>query len=458
MNIIYKWDMGNGDILYGENISYTYPLPGNYIVTLTATDVNGDVDTRTALVYVSSSLETFVWDFGDGNYNEGQNVSNTYLSAGSYTPKLYVGGDIAVDEVTVIWPTPETVLTQILKTSFQLGFNMKQGIGFNENTGEWPKVDINGGAIKITDDNNNNRVIVLDSDDGLFYDITYGQHDNEDYIFTDKTDMDGNGYDISPEVTFKEDRGEYEKFTIENLSNRIYIRPHDEKKRGNVGFDERGFIENTEFTSMIYADGEPFKESAKTEQINGEEILYDRKVEGKRLQTKFISNKSSISVVGRQQEYLVKDVKYKPETRVTLEGNNQELLQTGLLTWLTRSNKLTTDKISKEKILLGDVIAITGTDNKNKSAFKTTDIEIISNSGSFVMFWSTNEPPGGFLQFGEDVGGWKLYYSETMTDIEIPLEYEVFDFRIYNEIKTPQLSYYFDDVKQNNADNVCPIW
>lgn len=344
--------------------------------------------------------------------------------------------------------------------SFPLGFNMEQGIGFSENTGHWPTPGKNGGVIRVTDDNDNLRVLVLDDIDGVFYDITYGKHNNEDPVFTDKTSMGGVGQDIATEVSFKEDRGEHEKFTIENLANRFYMRPYDETNRDHTGFDDKGFIEDTEFESTIFVDGEPTTAAATAEDIHGEEIVYDRRVEGKRLQTKLASNKSGFHLVGRQQDHLVKNVNYMPDLRPGTEGDYQEDIQDDLLHWFTRSDNLVLDRIERDNLVgVTEYTAITGPDGKNNSGFKLTvegDIEITTSS--FVMFWAKNYTNTPAFSSVAGLNDWTLYYGTTDVDLVLPITVEFFDVRVYSASKTDVVSYYYDDTVYHNADNVCPIW
>ena len=344
--------------------------------------------------------------------------------------------------------------------SFPLGFNMDQGIGFSENTGHWPIPEKNGGAIRIVDDKNQIRVLVLDRTDGVFYDVTYGRHNNEDKIFTDKTDMAGNGLDIEAEVAFKEDRGEHEKFTIENLANRFYVRPYEETNRNQNGFDDKGFIEDTEFESTIFVDGEPTTAAAKAGDMHGEEVVYDRRVEGKRLQTKFKSNKSGFQIVGRQQDYLVKNVNYLPDLRPGTEGDYQEEIQKDLIHWYTRSENPVLDRIERDTLVFPDeYVAVKGPDNKEKSGFKlTTERGVEITTLSFVLFWAKDYHNPLFLHTVAGIDDWVLYYGDSDVDLILPVGVDFFDIRVYSTSKTGVVKYYYDDTVYHSADNVCPIW
>jgi PKD repeat protein len=107
--------MDDGTILYGENVTHQFTNPGSYTIMLTVTDNDGIPDTYSKTINVTSSLPTanFVfepanpaayetvyfnstsfspiwnivnwsWDFGDGNFSYGENVTHQYSSNGSY--------------------------------------------------------------------------------------------------------------------------------------------------------------------------------------------------------------------------------------------------------------------------------------------------------------------------------------------------------------------------------------
>ena len=102
-NLEYQWDLGDGTVLYGENVEYTYPQPGTYTITLQLTDYFCDsVETQTQVVelppvilalfevepglegcvpfevnFINQSIEgtatSYAWDFGN---NSGSNEIN----------------------------------------------------------------------------------------------------------------------------------------------------------------------------------------------------------------------------------------------------------------------------------------------------------------------------------------------------------------------------------------------
>ena len=117
------WDFGNGNTSRFDDVIATYTNPGTYTVRLTVRDtVNGDIDTRTEVAYITvfadptadftqdttngcspltvnftdnsipgdGNLDTWIWDFGDGNLGSGPAPSHTYTDPGTYTVTLVV--------------------------------------------------------------------------------------------------------------------------------------------------------------------------------------------------------------------------------------------------------------------------------------------------------------------------------------------------------------------------------
>ncbi len=123
--VSYKWDFGDGSTMQLPANTHTYAEPGTYVVTLTVTDNEGLSSSENATVAIQSpqgnrpptanaggpyyaglgkpiqfdgsgskdpdgSLESFVWDFGDGESGTGIVVSHTYARPGAYTARLMV--------------------------------------------------------------------------------------------------------------------------------------------------------------------------------------------------------------------------------------------------------------------------------------------------------------------------------------------------------------------------------
>jgi gliding motility-associated-like protein len=117
----WEWNLGNGVISTQKNPSTVYSQPGNYTVTLTATNANGSTTlTRVDYIVVSlqpqiefnadkttgcfplkvqftetstygtPSAQSFLWNFGDGTTSTAQNPFHTYTTAGTYFVSLTI--------------------------------------------------------------------------------------------------------------------------------------------------------------------------------------------------------------------------------------------------------------------------------------------------------------------------------------------------------------------------------
>ncbi|MCB0794447.1 MAG: PKD domain-containing protein [Flavobacteriales bacterium] len=117
----FAWNMGDGTLLTGLDVTHVYPGPGQFLVTLIATDSStcNIADTLAIPVVVepvepvvadfnvdqvfdcaslivstqnlsSGSAMAFQWDMGDGTVLVDTNVTHTYLTPGNYTISLIV--------------------------------------------------------------------------------------------------------------------------------------------------------------------------------------------------------------------------------------------------------------------------------------------------------------------------------------------------------------------------------
>ena len=117
----WKWDLGNGTSSVFQNPSVAYFEPGSYTVTLTIKNSFG-VDSVTKVNYItvyaspavqfkasatsgcfplatqftdlsmpgSGQIQSWQWDFGDGNFSDEQNPTHTYTAKGNFNVSLRV--------------------------------------------------------------------------------------------------------------------------------------------------------------------------------------------------------------------------------------------------------------------------------------------------------------------------------------------------------------------------------
>ena len=118
----WRWDLGNGTTSFLQNPSATYFTAGQYTVKLVVKDAAGNSDSITKTQYInifaipvvnfsatptsgcvpltvhftdlsnagSSTITTWLWDFGDGTTGNSQNPTHIYSAAGTYNVTLQV--------------------------------------------------------------------------------------------------------------------------------------------------------------------------------------------------------------------------------------------------------------------------------------------------------------------------------------------------------------------------------
>lgn len=104
----FKWDFGDGNISSSKDPVHVYLSAGTYEITLTAlngseshemtesvtlnapvADFEFAIDEATiTFTNLSQHVDTFVWDFGDGNTSSEKNPVHSYINDGEYTVEL----------------------------------------------------------------------------------------------------------------------------------------------------------------------------------------------------------------------------------------------------------------------------------------------------------------------------------------------------------------------------------
>jgi large repetitive protein len=139
----YSWDMGNGTVLDGANVTYSYPDSGIYSVALTVTDDSGVANntafdrmrvevnappeprftiparavsvSEAAIMDASASIDpdgqilSYEWDFGDGATGTGKTVEYAWNNAGVFQVTLRVIDDSGTDSGTQVLTIPMRV-------------------------------------------------------------------------------------------------------------------------------------------------------------------------------------------------------------------------------------------------------------------------------------------------------------------------------------------------------------
>jgi len=143
----YDWDFGDGSTGTGAITSHTYATEGTYTAELTVTASNGNTASTTTTITVDptpvgdpvaaftatptsgiaplavsfdasasappdgATIDSYAWDFGDGNSDSGVTPTHTYSTEGTYSATLTVtdsngNSDTATETITVDPDTP----------------------------------------------------------------------------------------------------------------------------------------------------------------------------------------------------------------------------------------------------------------------------------------------------------------------------------------------------------------
>jgi len=175
--ITYIWRFGDGNLATTTNASYTYTLPGTYVVKLIATSNNGCSDSTTQTVTVnpnptvdfsinnpaqclfvnqfvftnnstiSAGTLSHTWDFGNGALSLLSSPTYTYANPGSFTVKLVstsaAGCKDSIFRQVTVHPMPTGVLSTPSTNLLCEGGNLLLSAS-GGNTYQW---FLNGGAI-----------------------------------------------------------------------------------------------------------------------------------------------------------------------------------------------------------------------------------------------------------------------------------------------------------------------
>lgn len=132
--VSYHWDFGDGSTSDLQNPTHIYFRDGKYTVTFTVTDDDGDSGEHTIKIYVienippvatasasctegdkplkveftgegkdpDGKIDSYFWDFDDGDTSDEQSPIHTYQSAGYYQAKFIVTDDNGATDIVVI--------------------------------------------------------------------------------------------------------------------------------------------------------------------------------------------------------------------------------------------------------------------------------------------------------------------------------------------------------------------
>lgn len=463
--------MGEG--LLGENL-----LGGDIttVDTITITPTTGSEVLYVDFKYNGDEtyITSYLWYFGDGFTSSERRPSHTYQMSGVYETALkitFVDGStemVSGDNVVVTDSEDDSYLS-FLDThnkSYRFGLDYSEGLGISENSGDdWVRPEAQTGVCKIIDEKGFQKTIVYDYRDGKFWDITNREGATNSGlvdIWTDKSsDASDNGTDIEQQIWFKEDRGTYEHFFLENNENHLYFRPID------------SFPDNTLVDYYTYADDDKINHKSLVNDLKPPtfDFCFDKRFDANRIQQLLRVNKAKIRLVGRHTYYKVSDRASRLSNRLTEESTYQDILASNMILWFSRGTDLY-DRINGVQYNV-DYTNVNGPDDKGDSGFNlSTDLQLsnISTSDGYIILWTTEASNflddfsalnGIHMTIGGNYDGWTaVYYGGSIpANITLPHNYDIFDFRIYDtNIDETTITYYEEDVTTFNGVNTCPMY
>lgn len=438
---------------------------------------------------MAGNIISWYWEFGDGFTSNEQNPEHTYFMPGSYKWKLTVTDDTGrtstvTGTITVRdWGVDGSDLdVSVCNKCYRLGFSRRQGIGWSECTGSaWPFPEARVGILKIYDGTGYPRLLVLNWNDGRFYDITTKDGPSGSGLsraLLDGVLTDGSGGTaITPSVEFREDKAPSEEDTIRARKLYVYTRPYDEDYRGVSGYDSNGYPTGLTLQADVYVDGERQTAKATAESISlpKHRITYDKQVEGARILTKLTGNMAPFSIIGRK--FAVVDVirEDDPDSMVTTEDTYQSEVALPYL-WVGYYGGVLRDLTDGDVLSVSGATQASGVDGRNRAISFDGQVTVksVALTSASILLWVKGEagPVTLNLTINDETvslsthdiyGDWRFYYATGVTktgDLKLApssdgIELIVDDLKIVNSatVSSGARSYYFSDV-ENNSGNV----
>lgn len=419
---------------------------------------------------------SFTWYFGDGFASREFAPRHTYFMPGLYSVRLSVKfGGVVYNRVryqyirVTDWDDIGGGFN-VSRTNrcVRFGANPDTHVGFMEITGAgWPMPEARVGAVLMYDDNEQLHGLVLDANDGLWYNVTPRTGPagtGMSKLFKDKVALDGTGgSDYKPSVKFGADRGNMEYLFISPAENHFYLRPAVPGNAGEEGYDEKGYPDDLAMTAEFYADEDrsTVQATAKDIKMPKHEVRFDRDVSGNLVETVLEFNKGEVTLIGREQHFIAVDRAASPDD-VTMNEDDYQAALADASVWISRGTGL----VNRATLatLTGAATPAEGPDGESDSALTITEEVTLGNAavaaGTLLLWHKSGYTVSGVTLTQVGVSGvWICSHASGALPAALALPAgDVFDVRILDQaaLAASALTYYYNNIATKNGDRVLP--
>jgi PKD repeat protein len=352
--ISWHWRFGDGETSTARNPTHVYAMPGEYYVTETVTDADGNQATYQKIEYV------YDFDYG-GNYN-------TSLTDVCYRTPARAGEGFGVSEYKD---------------------NDRPGLDWI-----WPPANIQIG--KGYDEQKREIALVLDSKMQREYQI------NDFDIWTDRRGAyAGNTikWEIHQKAHFAQ---EGEHIPIRHIEHHECFKSFDRKSFQNIaGYDNVGLPIDMRVDNQLYQDGEPFTPVVETKRIQPDgELVYQEQVEARNLQLRTVGWTAPFWLTGIIPYYETVDKAGIPSLRVMSEDGYQHEMASMPLYHVGRNYTPLLNLATAEEANGTYAALVTGPDGRPYSAIMfgagdvglqaTTPVDISGDFTAYLWFIPAN--------------------------------------------------------------------
>ena len=426
---------------------------------------------------------TYEWNFGDGSFGVGRDVSHTYWLPGKYTWTLKISspnsicGNYAFYTGTIYvydWAYGIEDGLNVSYTNRCLRYSMKPSNGFGWSLfggDDWPFPEARVGTLKILDAYDEERLLVLDAKNCNIYEIAVRD------LFTDAT-TDYGGSEIPTEILFREERGSAEHYFQKSLEHHAEFRPYNENNQGATGYTPAGYRTAFKVDYILRRDGTQTVDTLKSVDVPIEgDITFKHDEEAHRWQPVIRTTASEFRLVKIRNYYDRLDKPAIPANRMMSEHDyclelmgssvNLDRQPQASVVYASSGGHDPLINFATGNEFTGMYSGFgTGPDGKSYSAVNflaaldgATTPETVALSGDFtVMFWAKDCFDADIVAqntgFTIDISATDLSYSEAGgPNTSLPIDWDLNEWHLYTIIRANGLlRIYVDKTLKRSID------